>query len=211
MRPDDQIPASAPAADLLDFFRVLSDRSRLAMVAILMDGPRTVEELAESVQVSSATCSHHLRRLEGLGLVDAEDHPPYRRYRLNADRLTELRRTLLSDRAVRSAARPVDLTAKVMRDFVDEDGRLRSIPAQRKKRAVILDWLAERFEPGTRYGEREVNEVIRPVHADVATLRRELVAVGRLARQDGVYWRVTPPPPPPGGDSGDGSDDGGEG
>ena len=180
--------------ELLAFFRVLSDRSRLGIVALLMERDRVVEELAESVRISPATCSHHLRRLEEIGLVRHVAEPPYRRYSLVAERLTELRRVILSDSAMRAAARPDDLEGRVMRDFVDEGGRLRSIPAQRKKRAVIIEWLARRFEPGRRYGEREVNAALAEAHEDVATLRRELVAFHLLARQDGIYWRVTPPP-----------------
>ena len=180
--------------DLLSFFRVLSDRSRLAMVALLMEREWVVEELAEAVEISPATCSHHLRRLEGIGLVRHESDGPYRRYRLDADRLTELRRTILRDEALQAAARPADLEAKVMRDFVDADGRLRSIPAQRKKRAVIVAWLADRFEVGRRYDEKSVNAVLKEVHPDVATLRRELIAFRLMARQDGVYWRTAPPP-----------------
>jgi DNA-binding HxlR family transcriptional regulator len=187
----------APAVeDLLAFFRVLSERSRLAIVALLMERPRVVEELAEAVRISPATCSHHLRRLEAIGLVRHVADGPYRRYSLVPERLTALRRSILSDAAMRAAARPEDLGGPVLRDFVDPGGRLISIPAQRKKRAVIVDWLAERFEPGRRYDEREVNAILGAVHADVATLRRELVAFHRLGRENGVYWRTSPPPPP---------------
>lgn len=192
-------PGAADAAapqeeELLAFFRALSDRSRLAIVALLMERERVVGELAEAVRISPATCSHHLRRLEEIGLVRHVDEPPYRRYRIVPERLAAMRRTLLSDRAMAAAARPGDLAAKVLRDFVDPTGRLRSIPAQRKKRAVVVEWLASRFEPGRRYSEREVNAVLGEVHADVATLRRELVAFRLLGRQDGVYWRLEPPP-----------------
>ncbi len=192
--PEPGLQAPAVAEELLAFFRVLSDRSRLAIVALLMERERVVEELAEAARISPATCSHHLRRLEEIGLVRHVADPPYRRYSLNVDRLTEMRRAFLSDGAMRAAARPADLAAKVMRDFVDEGGRLRSIPAQRKKRAVIVEWLAGRFAPGRRYTEREVNAILAEVHEDVATLRRELIAFRHLGRQDGVYWRLEPPP-----------------
>lgn len=191
---DDAAPG--PVADeLIEFFRVLSDRSRLSMVALLQEREWMVEELAEAVRISPATCSHHLRRLEAIGLVGHEALGTYRRYRLDAERLTALRRTFLSDGALKAAGWPADFDARVLGDFVDPAGRLRSLPAQRKKRAVIIAWLAERFSPGRRYGEAEVNAVLKDVYPeDVATLRRELIAFRFMARQDGVYWRVVAPP-----------------
>jgi hypothetical protein len=54
----------------------------------------------------------------------------------------------------------------------------------------VLTWLAGRFEPGRRYAEREVNEIIKRHHEDSATLRRELIDGGWMEREDGVYWLV---------------------
>ena len=83
---------------------------------------------------------------------------------------------------------PADV-ARVLRAFV-HDGRLTSIPAVHSKRLVILDWLAQRFEPGRRYCEEMVNLVIAQVHPDTAALRRYLVDDGFLDREQGVYWRA---------------------
>jgi len=80
-------------------------------------------------------------------------------------------------------------TAKVLRAFV-KDGRLKSIPAQRAKRLVILDMLAQEFEPGERYPERKVNAIIRKWHDDTAALRRYMVDEGILDREAGEYWRA---------------------
>jgi ArsR family transcriptional regulator, arsenate/arsenite/antimonite-responsive transcriptional repressor len=70
------------------------------------------------------------------------------------------------------------------------NGRLKQIPSQRKKRKVILRYLARLFEPGRRYPEREVNGIIGQVHEDYATLRRELIDARLLARDHDVYWLV---------------------
>ena len=66
---------------------------------------------------------------------------------------------------------------------------LRELPARPAPRAIVLRWLAERFEPGRRYAERDVNELLRRSHADHALLRRCLVDHGLLERDHGVYWR----------------------
>ncbi|MFC6660855.1 DUF2087 domain-containing protein [Deinococcus multiflagellatus] len=83
----------------------------------------------------------------------------------------------------------------MLRAFL-KDGRLSTLPAQRKKRDVILHELAGLFEPGRRYPEREVNAVLGEVYGDVFTLRREMVGLGVLAREAGVYWRPALDDPP---------------
>ena len=85
---------------------------------------------------------------------------------------------------------------KVLTAFV-QDGRLTSIPSSHGKRLVILDWLAQLFEPGRRYSEQMVNLLLGQRHADTAALRRYLVDEEFLTREDGIYWRsggtVDPP------------------
>jgi hypothetical protein len=68
-------------------------------------------------------------------------------------------------------------------------GRLVQMPARRSRRLVVLDHVARMFEPGRHFPEREVNDVLREVYDDYATLRRSLVDEGFLARKDGDYWR----------------------
>jgi hypothetical protein len=83
-----------------------------------------------------------------------------------------------------------DYDAWVLGNFVDTDGRLLGVPAQRKKRMAVLRWLAEEFQPGRRYAEAEVNRIIGRHHPDFATLRRHLVDEELMQRRDGVYWRT---------------------
>jgi hypothetical protein len=77
----------------------------------------------------------------------------------------------------------------VLRAFLTEDGSLRSIPTKLRKRLVVLDHLAQQFEPGVHYDEVEINARLRRFHPDVAALRRYLVEQGFLDRQAGEYWR----------------------
>jgi hypothetical protein len=78
---------------------------------------------------------------------------------------------------------------RVLRAFLDADGRLHTIPSKRSKLLVVLDHLAQAFEPGRTYTEAEVNEVLHRSHPDHAALRRYLVDDGFLTREDAVYWR----------------------
>lgn len=80
---------------------------------------------------------------------------------------------------------------QIVENFFTPGGRLRSIPAQRSKRSVVLERLAAEFEPARIYTEREVNTVLRRFHDDVATIRRELIAAKKLVRtKSGVYKRT---------------------
>lgn len=80
---------------------------------------------------------------------------------------------------------------KVLETFFKR-GRLASIPAQLKKQRIVLEKLAEEFEPDRDYTEREVNRILVERHDDVATLRRGLVSHGLMTRADGVYRAVRP-------------------
>jgi len=83
------------------------------------------------------------------------------------------------------------------------DGRLTTIPAQLRKRHVILRFLLERvFVEDRDYPEKEVNQRLALFHPDVASLRRDLVDLGYASRDAGRYRRRGPRPAPdplPGG------------
>ena len=83
---------------------------------------------------------------------------------------------------------PANADDRVLRTFL-KDGRLVRIPAKQSKRLVVLDHIAGSFEVGVRYPEREVNEILGAFHDDYASLRRDLVDFGFLARDGGTYWR----------------------
>lgn len=82
------------------------------------------------------------------------------------------------------------MDADVLARFIGGDGRLAVVPTRRAKRLVVLDHIAQRFEPGRRYTEPEVNEVLTGFHDDYAALRRYLVDERFLQREAGVYWRT---------------------
>ncbi|WP_084958148.1 DUF2087 domain-containing protein [Thermoactinospora rubra] len=82
----------------------------------------------------------------------------------------------------------LDPEEKVLRTFL-VDGRLREIPMKHDKRMVVLRYIAQVFEPGVRYPEKDVDVALRAFHDDYPALRRYLVDAGLLAREDNVYWR----------------------
>jgi len=70
------------------------------------------------------------------------------------------------------------------------DGRIETMPARRSRRLLLLGEIAQAFEPGVRYPEREVNRVLGAMFSDYAALRRYLVDDNFLGRADGEYWRT---------------------
>ena len=75
-----------------------------------------------------------------------------------------------------------------LRAFV-RDGRITLMPAKRARRLLLLDCVAQAFEPGRQYRENEVDERLKQAYDDHATLRRYLVDEGFLSRRAGFYWR----------------------
>ena len=84
-----------------------------------------------------------------------------------------------------------DHDRKVLRDYT-QHGRLKQVPAKRKKLMAVLRWLAGHFEPDVLYSEREINAILTQYHDDYAGLRRDLIDFKFLRRErDGTtYWKA---------------------
>lgn len=180
---------------LVAFFKVLADANRLKIVGLLAGQPYTVEQLAALLGVGSPTVSHHLRKLAGVGLVEARAEGYYSVYSLRPEALHERAKALLGEGGFSNLAEDVDLSAfdrKVLGTFTDENGAITAFPGQQKKYLVLLRHVLAAFEPGVRYPEREVNERLSRFNADTARLRRSLVEHGLMAREGGGgdYWRL---------------------
>ncbi|HMK13323.1 MAG TPA: DUF2087 domain-containing protein [Acidimicrobiales bacterium] len=165
---------------------LLADPDRRAVFAALVLGATSVDEVTRSSALDARATGRALSRLVDSGLVErGDDGALY----LLAEAFT------LAARAAAPVAPPDDLgdddpdAAKVLRAFV-RDGRLVSIPASHAKRLVVLDLLAQEFEPGRHYSESMVNLMLGKWHPDTAALRRYLVDDGFLAREAGEYWRI---------------------
>jgi len=173
-----------------EFFKALGHPVRLLILNLIRIKPRHGEELAAILLLNPATISHHLSLLTNVGLLRSQKDQYYQTYSMIEGVLDKQ----LADVIQISQAEPmpgVDGDAyqnKVLQTFFRR-GRLVSIPAQLKKRQVILEKIAQEFEPGRHYSEREVNLVLLEFHDDVASLRRGLVELGLMERQSGVYKR----------------------
>ncbi len=167
-----------------DLVGLLADASRRQVVAALILGEEDLAGVRKRTGLSARAAGTALSRLVDAGLVIKEDD----RVVLLADAFRE---------AAGAAGRAVpdesgDAPTGVLRAFV-RDGRLLRIPVARSKRLVVLELLAQEFEPGRRYSEASVNLILGKWHADTAALRRYLVDEGFLDRSSGEYWRCGGP------------------
>ena len=205
--------------------RALVDAHRLRIVARLAMKPADAETLAAELRQPVPAIRRHLQTLVEAGLAEPRPDAPGR-FGARLDRVGEMGRQLaaldaaaegrsfgpdgdwphdgepLADTLDRLALTPE--ASKVLRSYL-VDGRLTTIPAQGRKRQVILRFLLERvFTEDREYPEKEVNQRLALFHPDVASLRRYLVDERYVDREAGLYTRREPRPglsAPPAGDA----------
>jgi hypothetical protein len=175
-----------PELDAARLVGLLADEDRRRVVAALVLGATDGQDIASTAGVDAARAGRALARLEDAGLVERDADGTLH---LAAGAFAAAARAAGAARAeAQAGAPPEDDAARVLTRFV-RDGRLVAIPASRAKRLVVLERLAQEFEPGRHYSESMVNLTLGRWHADTAALRRYLVDEGLLDREAGEYWR----------------------
>ena len=154
---------------------LLAEPDRLRVAAALVLGARTAGDVAAATGLDDRRVENGLRRLRTAGLVVTDGSG------------LRLREELFKEATL------VEQANRVAEDPFVRGGRLVKLPAQRGRRRALLERLSTAFEPGRRYPEREVAEVLgrwcEGGEVDHVTVRRYLVDEGLLSRADGVYWR----------------------
>ncbi len=175
---------------IFDFFKTFADANRLRLAGMLLERPLSAEEIAARLKIKVSDVPRQIAQLEKLELVTLDGD----RYHMDPKALERLSREVLS--GARPETRSNDENAddfdrKIVKNYSLPDGRLREIPTQEKKILPILKHVVQVFTPGTRYTEKEVNELLKRFNADYASLRRYLVDYKLLQREQNgtVYWR----------------------
>lgn len=167
-----------------EFIRLVVDPLRLAVLGAAAVGPLDASRLAEELGVRSKEVLLAMAKLREFGLLDVDGA-------LDRQALRDVAMALPDDIAIDPAVVEGPWSAEevqVLARFF-EGSKLSSIPSSHGKRLLVLERLAQEFEPGVRYNEREVNSLLQMFHPDYAALRRYMVDDGLLTRADGVYWR----------------------
>lgn len=167
-----------------DFVRLLLDPVRLAVAGDAVNGASSLSDLAARLDVDERIVAEARGKLMAAGLIEGD--------RVNPDLLRLIARELPTSPPAADTVIEGPWSAEeadVLRRFFS-GGRLESIPANLTKRRVVLERLAQEFEPGLRYEEADVNFRLQLFYADYAALRRYLVDEGMMSRAEGVYWRT---------------------
>jgi ArsR family transcriptional regulator len=174
-----------------NLFKALGHPVRLLILNLVKIKPRHGEELATILRLKPATISHHLAKLNDAGLLKSKKDQYYQVYSLvpqllepSLEELVHLPQPSLFSEVEQDAYRK-----KVVNTFF-RHGRLVQIPAQLKKRTIVLEKIADAFEPDREYPEKEVNHILLDFHDDVASLRRGLIEFNLMTREKGIYKKT---------------------
>lgn len=172
------------------FVRIFSDEVRTKVFSAVALGARTSTQVVERTGFSARAVAQALQRLSDWGaLLQRSDG-----FTVDYESFRALTRSSASAARDHSPLAPDQEGGEpLVRTFL-ADGRLRRLPARWERKKDLLAHIgATYFETGRYYSERDVNEILRPLcdggATDHATIRRYLVDLHFLHRQDGRYWR----------------------
>ena len=173
--------------NLVKVFKALGDEARLSIVRSLAEKDLYAELLAERLSLSPGTVTHHLKKLESVGLISSRKEQYYKVFSLKKEFLNENMLNLILEISKKNEDKNENIyEQKVLKSFFKR-GVLKTIPVQRKKRLIILKHLLLEFEDGKTYTENQVNEILENYHDDFCTLRREFIAEKLMERKNGKY------------------------
>jgi predicted transcriptional regulator len=176
-------------ANAIKLFKCLADKSRMQILKSLMLEDMYVERLAERLNLTPATISFHLKKLEEAGAVTSRKDQYYMMYSLCKDIFMTNMLDIIKEESgnvKEQEERDANYRKKVIDAFFVY-GKLKAIPAQRKKERIVLEEIAKSFEKGRVYSEREVNIIIADFNDDFCTIRRDMIAEGIFERNGNMY------------------------
>ncbi|BFT75208.1 metalloregulator ArsR/SmtB family transcription factor [Paenibacillus sp. P36] len=186
---------------IITYHKALSDATRIRMLILLRDGELNGQVLAEKLGVTPATITHHAAKLREASLIHERRDKNTIYFALNeyfirsnasatADLIFKNQKG--ESATMQSEDTRQNLKQSIIRNFFTQDGKLKHIPAQLKKKLIVLGHLIDQLEKGRTYTEKELNEWIKQYHPDFATIRREFIMHQFMFRENEVY-ELNPP------------------
>lgn len=184
---------------VVNYHKALADPTRIKILILLADGELNGQILAEKLYVTPATITHHAAKLREASLITERRDKNTIYFSLNhyfikhSANYTES----LIYRKDRGGLADLDddqnrMRESVIKNFFTTDGKLKNVPVQLKKKLIVLELLVSKLEKGRKYSEKEINEYIKQVHDDFATIRREFIMHHFMFRENQVY-ELNPP------------------
>ena len=174
----------------LQLFKCLADSSRLQVLKSLSREDMYVEQLAERLNLSSATVSSHMKKLEEIGAVRSRKEQYYSVYTLCSDVLSHnIMDLILSENADPAGdEREAGYRRKILSTFMP-NGRITKMPAQLKKKLILIEEISRSFDMERPYPEKEVNLIISDYYDDFCMVRRLFVDYGLFTRDHDIYYK----------------------
>ena len=172
----------------VEILKCIADASRLAILNILYEGDSYTELIASKLELTPATVCYHLKKMESCGIVKSSRTQFYMIYSLNKEMFNKSMAEILFT-GDKTKDREISYREEIINRFI-VDGRLISIPSQKKKLEIVISYIAEQFELGKEYTEREVNRMLVDYHDDFCTIRRDLIGFGFMERNQIIYKRI---------------------
>lgn len=172
-------------------FKALGHPTRILILNLIKNKPRHTEEMAAILNLQPATISHHLSLLSEAGLLTSKKDQYYQIYQLVEEPMqkTIAEMVQVPQPGMKANVEVDAYRQKVLKSFF-QHGRLVQIPAQQKKKQIILEEIVKIFTPGEKYDEWDVNKMLVDFNEDVASLRRYLIEFKLMDRDHDVYWRI---------------------
>lgn len=176
---------------LVHFFKTIGDPTRLRIIKLLSEGPLHGQAIAGKLGLTPPTITHHLHKLREVNVV-YERRDGNTIYFFLKDSVIKHYASALVDLATceetqKEMSEVMSERQKVLDNFFTSDGRLKQIPAQRKKKLIVFEHMLRGLEKGRKYEEKELNEYIKKFYDDYATIRREFIINNYMYRENGIY------------------------
>ncbi|WP_217588398.1 metalloregulator ArsR/SmtB family transcription factor [Lentibacillus saliphilus] len=175
---------------LVRFHKTLGDKTRIRIIALLKNGPLHGQAIAGKLKLKAPTISHHIAKLKDIDVIYQRRDKNTIYFHLNERKLEQMS-TAINRIGGEHMFEVFDINeeekAKLIRNFTEKDGRLKQLPAQRKKKLVLLEYMLGGLEQGQSYEEKDINAHIQQYHDDFATIRREWIMAQFMYRENGIY------------------------
>jgi hypothetical protein len=174
---------------LVEFHKTMGDPTRLRILTLLSSGPLHGQAIAGKLGLTAPTITHHLKKLRDINVVFERRDKNTIYFNLNhsvVKQHSEALKQLIEGKELTMVEQSEE-KQKIIANFFTKDGKLKTIPAQRKKKLMVFEHIIKGIEKGRKYEEKEINEYILRFHEDYATIRREFIINHYMYRENGIY------------------------
>lgn len=181
---------------VVNYHKALGDPTRIKILILLADGELNGQVLAEKLCVTPATITHHSTKLREASLINERRDKNTIYFSLNhyfIKNNATATENLIYQKANSTGGKAIMLDDhkrmkdSVIKNFFTSEGKLKSLPAQLKKKLIVMEHLVSQLEKGRKYSEKEINDFIKNFHEDFATIRREFIMHHFMYRESEIY------------------------